>query len=184
MTTWTRGVAAAAGLMMATTLGAVPALAQSAAEPIKIGVSVGLTGYAAAVDRAWRDGLEVAAEFVNAKGGVLGRKVQLVVEDNKGEPQEAAEVLAPAEHDPVAAGLLARTRLLHSDVPDIQAGLAAIGREDWQQAFASLVDAVTAATDRKTKDDLRKMLIGQFRELGDTHPLVPEYRKRLARAIN
>ena len=46
------------------------------------------------------------------------------------------------------------------------------------------MDAVTAATDRKTKDDLRKMLIGQFRELGDTHPLVPEYRKRLARAIN
>ena len=103
---------------------------------------------------------------------------------DEGEPQEAAEVLAPAEHDPVAAGLLARTRLLHSDVPDIQAGLAAIGREDWQQAFASLVDAVTAATDRKTKDDLRKMLIGQFRELGDTHPLVPECRKRLARAIN
>jgi len=103
---------------------------------------------------------------------------------NEGEPQEAAEVLAPAEHDPIAAGLLARTRLQNSDVPDIQAGLAAIGRQDWQQAFASLVDAVTAATDRNTKDDLRKMLIGQFRELGDTHPLVPEYRKRLARAIN
>ena len=30
----------------------------------------------------------------------------------------------------------------------------------------------------------RKMLIGQFRELGDTHPLVPEYRKRLARAFH
>ena len=103
---------------------------------------------------------------------------------DEGEPDEAAEVLAPAEHDPVAAGLLARTRLLNSDVPDIQAGLAAIGRQDWQQAFASLVDAVVAAPDRNTKDDLRKMLIGQFRELGDTHPLVPEYRKRLARAIN
>ena len=65
------------------------ALAQ---EPIKIGVSVGLTGYAAAVDRAWRDGLEVAADYVNSKGGVLGRKVQLVVEDNKSEPQEAVTV--------------------------------------------------------------------------------------------
>ena len=103
---------------------------------------------------------------------------------NEGEPQEAAEVLAPAEHDPIAAGLLARTRLLNSDVPDIEAGLAAIGREDWQQAFASLVDAVTAATDRNTKDDLRKLLIGQFRELGDTHPLVPEYRKKLSRAFH
>ena len=63
-----------------------------AQEPIKIGVSVGLTGYAAAVDRGWRDGLEVAAEYVNAKGGVLGRKIQLVVEDNKSEPQEAVTV--------------------------------------------------------------------------------------------
>ena len=65
------------------------ALAQ---ETFKVGVSVGLTGYAAAVDRAWRDGLEVAADYVNSKGGVRGRKIQLVIEDNKSEPQEAVTV--------------------------------------------------------------------------------------------
>jgi putative thioredoxin len=102
----------------------------------------------------------------------------------RGELPEATEVLAPAQHDPVAAGLLARVRLAGSDVPDVQAGLAALDREDWQQAFASLVDATTVATDRTLKDDLRKMLIGQFRELGDSHPLVPEYRKKLARAFH
>ena len=32
----------------------------------KIGISAGLTGYAAAVDRAWRDGLEVAAAHLNS----------------------------------------------------------------------------------------------------------------------
>ena len=95
-----------------------------------------------------------------------------------GEVADAATYLAPAEHDPIAAGLLARTRLMGSDVPDIQAGVSAIEREDWQQAFASLIDAVTVSTDRRQRDDLRKMLIGQFRELGDGHPLVPEYRKR------
>ncbi len=63
-----------------------------AQQTYKIGVSAGLTGYAAAVDRAWRDGLEVAVDFVNAKGGVMGRKLQLVVEDNKSEPQEAVTV--------------------------------------------------------------------------------------------
>ena len=63
-----------------------------AADAYKIGVSAGLTGYAAAVDRAWRDGLEVAAEYVNAKGGITGRKVQVIVEDNKSEPQEAVTV--------------------------------------------------------------------------------------------
>ena len=60
-----------------------------AQEVYKIGVSAGLTGYAAAVDRAWRDGLEVAADDVNSKGGVMGRKIKLIVEDNKSEPQEA-----------------------------------------------------------------------------------------------
>jgi len=102
----------------------------------------------------------------------------------RGEMPEATKVLTPAQHDPVAAGLLARVRLAGSDVPDVQAGLAALDREDWQQAFASLVDATTVATDRTLKDDLRKMLIGQFRELGDSHPLVPEYRKKLARAFH
>ncbi len=63
-----------------------------AADVYKIGVAAGLTGYAAAVDRAWRDGLEVAAEYVNSKGGIMGRKVQVVIEDNKSEPQEAVTV--------------------------------------------------------------------------------------------
>ncbi len=64
----------------------------NAAEVYKIGVSAGLTGYAAAVDRAWRDGLEVAAEHVNSQGGIMGRKVQVIAEDNKSEPQEAVTV--------------------------------------------------------------------------------------------
>lgn len=63
-----------------------------AQETYKIGVSAGLTGYAASVDRAWRDGLEVAADFINSKGGVMGRKIQIIVEDNKSEPQEAVTV--------------------------------------------------------------------------------------------
>lgn len=55
----------------------------------KIGMSAGLTGYAATVDRAWRDGVEVAVDALNAEGGILGRKVQVIVEDNRSEPQEA-----------------------------------------------------------------------------------------------
>ncbi|WP_460452417.1 ABC transporter substrate-binding protein [Alsobacter sp. SYSU BS001988] len=66
-----------------------PALAQ---EPYKIGISAGLTGYAATVDRAWRDGVELAVAAVNAKGGVAGRKLEVVVEDNRSEPQEAVTV--------------------------------------------------------------------------------------------
>ena len=62
----------------------IAAVTPAAAEDsFKVGVSVGLTGYAAAVDRAWRDGLVVAADYLNAHGGVLGRKVVLVIDDNK-----------------------------------------------------------------------------------------------------
>jgi ABC-type branched-subunit amino acid transport system substrate-binding protein len=63
---------------------------QAGAEDVfKIGSSLGLTGYAAVTDRAWRDGLAMAVEALNAKGGILGRKIELVIEDNRSEPQEA-----------------------------------------------------------------------------------------------
>src|SRR3954453_5384216 len=64
----------------------------SAQDVYKIGMSAGLTGYAATVDRAWRDGVEVAIAALNAKGGIMGRKIALVVEDKKSEPQEAVTV--------------------------------------------------------------------------------------------
>ena len=60
-----------------------------AEETFKIGSSVGLTGYAAVVDRAWRDGLAVAAEALNERGGLLGRKIEIISEDNQSQPQDA-----------------------------------------------------------------------------------------------
>lgn len=83
----TVALAAMATAMSAALLaGTAPA---RAAEVLKIGISAGLTGYAATVDRAWRDGVQLAADALNAKGGVMGRKVEVVVEDNRSEPQEA-----------------------------------------------------------------------------------------------
>ena len=64
----------------------------SAADVIKIGSSLGLTGYGSLTDGHWRDGLELAIAAVNAKGGVLGQKLELVYEDNKSTPQEAVVV--------------------------------------------------------------------------------------------
>ena len=74
---------------LAASLSATPAGAQ---EVYKIGISAGLTGYAATVDRGWRDGVEVAAAALNAKGGIMGRKIEVITEDNKSEPQEAVTV--------------------------------------------------------------------------------------------
>ena len=74
---------------VAASMAAAPAGAQ---EVYKIGISAGLTGYAATLDRGWRDGVEITAAALNAKGGIMGRKIEVITEDNKGEPQEAVTV--------------------------------------------------------------------------------------------
>jgi ABC-type branched-subunit amino acid transport system substrate-binding protein len=74
---------------VAASVAAAPAGAQ---EVYKIGISAGLTGYAATLDRGWRDGVEITAAAFNAKGGIMGRKIEVITEDNKGEPQEAVTV--------------------------------------------------------------------------------------------
>ncbi|MCO5081070.1 MAG: ABC transporter substrate-binding protein [Rhizobiaceae bacterium] len=66
--------------------------AAEAEDLYKIGISAGLTGYAATVDRAWVDGVQTAVDVLNAKGGVLGRKLEVIVEDNQSNPQEAVTV--------------------------------------------------------------------------------------------
>ena len=78
--------------LMAAAMFALGVTGANAQNTYKIGMSAGLTGYAATVDRAWRDGVEVAIAALNAKGGILGRKIELVVEDNRSEPQEAVTV--------------------------------------------------------------------------------------------
>ena len=79
-------------LVIAALLAATPTLQALAQETIKIGSSLGLTGYGSLTDGHWRDGLELAIAAVNAKGGVLGKKLALVYEDNKSTPQEAVVV--------------------------------------------------------------------------------------------
>ncbi len=66
-----KGMKFAVGSLIAGLLAGAPAQAQ---QVYKIGMSVGLTGYAATVDRAWRDGVEIAVAALNAKGGIMGRK--------------------------------------------------------------------------------------------------------------
>lgn len=60
------------------------------AEPVKIGVIQPLSGPVAASGNYVRMGAEIARDWINGRGGVLGRPIQLVIEDNKSDPKEAA----------------------------------------------------------------------------------------------
>src|SRR5204863_7880310 len=80
------------------------ALAQ---ETIKVGVNEPLTGPFAASGTYVVNGARIAADEINAKGGVLGKKIELVIEDNKSNPTEAAAVaekLITADKVPVITG--------------------------------------------------------------------------------
>ena len=59
------------------------AVAAHAAEPIRIGLSMSLTGGLAGGGKSALLAMQVWAEDVNAKGGLLGRPVQLVFYDDQ-----------------------------------------------------------------------------------------------------
>ncbi len=63
-----------------------PAAAQSTGNPIKIGFSMALTGGLAVGGRAALLAYQIWAEEVNAAGGLLGRKVELVYYDDQSNP--------------------------------------------------------------------------------------------------
>ena len=61
-------------------------------QPIIIGVSTDITGPAAWAGQDYLDGLNIALEEINNEGGVNGRPIQLIVEDNKNLPKEGVNV--------------------------------------------------------------------------------------------
>ena len=99
-----------AGLAVALMAG--PAAAQ---DTIKIGVTQPLTGAFAASGNYVAQGARIAEEEINKAGGVLGKKLQLLIEDNKSNPTEAvatAEKLINSDKVPVLMGAWSSTLTL------------------------------------------------------------------------
>ena len=84
--------AAAGGLLAASPLVGRFAQAQSS-EPIKIGFQQHQTGIGAAYGRWYGRTTEAAVAKINAEGGINGREVQLVAEDDGTDPRRGAEVV-------------------------------------------------------------------------------------------
>ncbi|MCX5494955.1 substrate-binding protein [Kaistia dalseonensis] len=77
-----------AGAALAATL---PMPALLAAEPIKIGVVQPFSGGLELFGGQAKIGLDLAAAEINAAGGILGRNVELIYEDDKTDPKTAVE---------------------------------------------------------------------------------------------
>jgi len=86
-----------------------PAPTPTPPPPIKIGLILPLTGASAKLGKEVLDGALLALEEINEAGGILGRKVQLVIEDDEGNPDKclsAAKKLIEADKVDLLAGVL------------------------------------------------------------------------------
>lgn len=82
---WLAAALATAGLVASS-----PTPAQK--EPIRVGVPMILSGAGAQFGTPVLKGAQMYADEVNAKGGVLGRKIEIISRDTKARPDEAVRV--------------------------------------------------------------------------------------------
>jgi branched-chain amino acid transport system substrate-binding protein len=74
---------------------------------VKIGVITSLTGSQAAFGEAHKNGYSIALDQINAKGGVLGKKLELDFYDDQSKPDQAVQgvsKLVDQDHVPALLG--------------------------------------------------------------------------------
>ena len=100
---------------------------------------------------------------------------------DRGEDDDALELLESASGSFAAEGLAARIRREQAGDPDLTEAFAALDRGDREAALDALLAAFPSADG--AKDDLRRIVVGILDELGVDNPLAREYRRRLAAAL-
>jgi branched-chain amino acid transport system substrate-binding protein len=107
-----------------------------AAEPIKIGVSGPFTGGSAPMGVSMRDGVRLAVAEINAKGGVMGRHLQVVERDDEAKPERGVQIaqeLINKEHVAATVGY-------------INTGVALASQRFYQQAKIPVMNNVATGS--------------------------------------
>ncbi|MFA5807002.1 MAG: ABC transporter substrate-binding protein [bacterium] len=102
-----KGTVGKAFVVVAAILSLVMAASAGFAETVKVGVLLPLTGSMAKFGEIEKRSYEMAAEEINAKGGVNGKKIELLFEDDTGKPdvgRSGVEKLISREKVPVITG--------------------------------------------------------------------------------
>ena len=80
---------AVAGVVLATAACGGTHSGSSGSQPVKVGVIVSLTGNYAPLGSEDRKSIELAVQQLNDKGGLLGRKIELTVKDDRSQPDQS-----------------------------------------------------------------------------------------------
>jgi putative thioredoxin len=99
----------------------------------------------------------------------------------RGDAEEAQGVLAPLDKDFLASGLASRAALT-LDGAGLDDAFAAWDEGDHARALDQLQDAFAAA-ESDTRDQIRRVMVAIFTELGAEHPLAREHRRRLSAVL-
>ena len=122
----------------------------------------------------------------NGEAGVKLGRILL----GRGETDEAVELLEGLAGDFIAQGLVARARLeTNGDAAGpaqgrLRAAFSAWDEGDHEAALEALQEAIAAAADPELRDEIRKIMVAIFTELGPADPVAQEHRRRLAAALN
>ncbi|MGH2963319.1 MAG: tetratricopeptide repeat protein [Solirubrobacterales bacterium] len=135
-------------------------------------------------EQSLRKALDADPRHLAAAQG-LGR---LLLE--RGDADEALALLDGFDGDFLAEGLAARARLAEAgngataDAGELEDAFRAWDEGDHGTALEALQEALAEADDPERKDQIRKVMVAIFTELGADHPLSREHRRRLAAALN
>ena len=107
-----------------------------AADPIKIGVTGPFTGGSAPMGVSLRDGAKLAVADINAKGGVLGRPLQIVERDDEAKNERGVQV---------AQELINKEKVV-ATVGFANTGVALASQRFYQEAKIPVIDNVATGT--------------------------------------
>jgi len=132
-----------------------PAFRPTAAEePVRIGVSLGLSGRFSVMSDALKKGFRMWEAHVSQKGGMMGRPVQVLIKNDFGEPERARKIYRTLLEEDKVDFLFAPYSSLITEavlpiaeehrVPILIAGAAA--DRLWEQGFRYAVGVYTPAS--------------------------------------
>jgi branched-chain amino acid transport system substrate-binding protein len=123
-------------LAAAAVIAALSASPSHAADTIKIGVDGPFTGGSSSMGVSMRDGVLLAINEINAKGGVLGRKLEPVLRDDEAKNERGVQI---------AQELIEREKVV-ATVGYINTGVALASQRFFQEAKIPVINNVATGT--------------------------------------